>query len=75
MRTHFQKLGDRLNKEGFTIRRAAWKRSGKFACRHGVLFSCAPQNGTCPCMSGVSDDPGWDDALWMPALDPQLKSI
>jgi hypothetical protein len=39
-----------LDDNFFTAQRVNWRKQGRFACRHGVMF-VRPQCNNCPCMS------------------------
>ena len=70
----FERLNEKMQTQSFACRRAVWRFKKRPCCRHGVLFMQLPQNA-CRCMSPESDDESWQHARYMPALDPELKSI
>jgi hypothetical protein len=50
-----------------------WRREGKYACRHGVLYDTwSPIE--CPCL-GPESQADWSHAVLMPALGVDLKCI
>ena len=70
----FERLSERVAIKSFACKRTALRLRGKPACRHGVLFSHLPADG-CKCLSATSTDLDWQHAMFMPALDPELKLI
>ena len=74
-RVILESYSQRLEKSNFAAKKAAWRLKGKYACRHGVLFSAAPTGG-CKCMSAAtSTETDWELAKFMPWIDPELKAI
>ena len=71
----FENMHAAMGKRDFYTRRDAWRSAGKFACRHGVLFS-SPPACRCPCLeAGLVNPTVWAKARCMPALDDSLKTI
>ena len=70
----FERLNERIATRSFACKRAAWRLRGKQSCRHGVLFTTLPADG-CKCMAQHSSEEDWQNARYMPALDPELKCI
>ena len=70
-----ESLNEAVSKKSFAGKRAAWRFKGRACCRHGVLFTSMPVEG-CKCMMiASSTDSDWEQARFMPALDPTLKII
>ena len=64
----------RIETSNFAAKQAAWRMRGKFACRHGVLFSSIPDGG-CRCMQNFHTPSDWSSARFMPSIDTELRSI
>jgi hypothetical protein len=72
LRQRFDSRTLRLTKTSFPLRRIAWRSTGRFVCRHGVFFRSRPANG-CACLTPDLGD--WTDAVFMTAIDDDLKAI
>ena len=70
----FERLNEGIATKSFACKRAAWRLRGKKSCRHVVFFTTLPSDG-CKCMAQHSSDEDWQNARYMPALDPELKLI
>ena len=69
-----ESLSHQVGTINFAAKRAAWRFKGKWACRHGVLFSRAPPGG-CRCMAISTEPSEWQLARFMPQLDHRLKCL
>jgi hypothetical protein len=72
LRQQFEARGQRATNIGYVQRKLQWRRDGKFVCRHGVFFRLPPSDG-CACLRPDAGD--WTHAVYMPALDMDLKAI
>ena len=73
-RTQLEQAAKDLQARSFVQRKACWKASGKVVCRHGVIWRRRVMT-TCPCMSDDADHVDWLDAVLMPALDHESRSL
>jgi len=70
----FERFNYKVETRSLNAKRAAWRMKRRPSCRHGVLFNKLPVSG-CPCMDKDADPSVWDEARFMPCLDPELKII
>ena len=73
-RREFEQHQETILKHGFIYKRAAWKLRRKPVCRHGVMFTQIDSDG-CKCMSEHSVPEDWRNAVFMPALNYEIKTI
>eukprot|EP00973_Karenia_brevis_P017647 2422851-Karenia_brevis.AAC.1 len=62
------------SREGFRTRADAWRKLGRWVCRHGVFWLRA-QGSKCPCMSPNVPTTAWRHARWMAAVDDELHAL
>jgi hypothetical protein len=74
LKVDLERFNDRVCTRSFSCKRVAWRLKGKHCCRHGVLFRHPPVDG-CKCLSQNSLDDDWSHAVFMPALDHDIKCI
>ena len=70
-RCYFQQLQHRLENADFGNRKQNWLGKGRLVCRHGVFWR-KPRFSECSCMS---HNPCWEDAVYMPYLDEEIKQV
>ena len=74
IKVKFEQHQETTLKHGFIYKRAAWKLRRKPVCRHGVMFTQLNSDG-CKCMSEHSIPEDWIHAVFMPALNHEVKKI
>ena len=73
-RRHVETLHANILSRSFDTKRVAWRKAGKHVRRHGIFWS-RPALAGCACLSAEMDSNEWQDAMWMPSLDHNLRCL